>query len=654
MHAGGVVIGAKPLWEHVPVFGEPGKMVSQYDKDFSEECGLVKFDFLGLKTMTILDIARHLVDDRPDRQEPMDLMALPLDDKKTYELIASGDTTYVFQMESKGFRELIRRLAPDKFEEIVALLALYRPGPLEGGMVDDFVERKHGRQPITYFHEALEPVLKETYGIIVYQEQVMQAARVLAGFTLGSADIMRRAMGKKKVEVMAEQRRLFVEGCAKNSIPEAKATEVFDLIDKFAGYGFNKSHSAAYALVSYQTAYLKAHYPVEFLAANLTCDSDDSDRVAFLVNEGRSRGIQVLGPDINSSQVQFTVTFEKSELGSIRFGLGALKGVGQAGLDAVLEARADGPFRDLFDFCARVDLRRVNKNMIEVLVKGGAFDEVGKEIGVGRATTFDAVEAAIERGKAAQRDRDSGQTSLFDMLGDDEEDAALASGAGEYPEVAPWDDQRTLAAEREALGFYLSGHPLERYRDEVRLLADTDVANLSKFINRKVRLCGVVEGYREKPLKSGNGRLAFFQLEDLTGRVEVFVSSRIFEEFSELLQRPDPIVCTASVQLEGNPEEEKPKLRMIKALGLREWRQNSYTQLHLRLPADDLTTEQLSGIRDVVGRYPGRCMLYLRLERKGAWEAVLALPDRFRCDPSEKLVGEIEGLVGQRTLEFRC
>jgi DNA polymerase-3 subunit alpha len=652
MHAAGVVIAPRCLWEHVPVFkGQNGELVTQYDKDFSEKVGLVKFDFLGLKTMTIIDKAAKLVNRRSDRDEPLDMSKVPLDDSKTYDLISSGETTYVFQMESRGFRELIRRLAPDKFEEIVALLALYRPGPLKGGMVDDFVERKHGRQEISYLDSRLENVLKETYGIIVYQEQVMKAAQVLAGFTLGAADIMRRAMGKKKFEVMAEQRRKFVEGCAVNQITDQKANEIFDLIDKFAGYGFNKSHSAAYAVVSYHTAWLKAHYPVEFLAANLTCDSDDSDRVAFLIAEGRANGIRLLPPDVNGSELFFTVEYSPEGPGSIRFGLGALKGVGQAGLEAVLEAREEGPFRDLFDFCSRVDLRRVNKSMLEVLVKGGAFDSTMPSMGVHRARVAAAVEAAIERGKAAQRDRASGQGSLFDLLEPDESANVSLSGAIDYPDVPPWESQQNLAAERDALGIYLSGHPLDPYASEIRTLAEVTVAQVASRRNSVARLCGVVERYQEKPLKSGSGRMATFHLEDLTGRVEVYVPPKLVAEFSETLQRTDPIICKAHVRLEG--EEETARLRLESVISVREWRQSRYTQIHLNLQADEMTDAYIGQVREIVSRNPGRCLLVFHLTRPGAWEAVVQLPDRYRLDPSERVLGELRTIPGILSHELR-
>jgi DNA polymerase-3 subunit alpha len=654
-HAGGVVIAPRPLWEHVPVFrGPTGQMATQYDKDMSEACGLVKFDLLGLKTMTTLDTAVRLVNRRPDRSLPLDLLALPLDDPKPYEVIQAGDTTGVFQMESRGFRDLIRRLRPDRFEEIIAVLALYRPGPLQGGMVDDYVERKHGRQPIAYLHEKLRGVLEETYGIIVYQEQVMQAAQVLAGFTLGTADIMRRAMGKKKAEVMAEQRRKFVAGCATRGIPEGKAEEIFDLIDKFAGYGFNKSHSAAYALIAYHTAWLKAHYPVEFLAAQLTCDSDDTDRIALLVAEGRSRGIVFRPPDINESENSFTVAYDSQGAGSIRFGLGALKGVGQSGLDAVFEARQSGPFRDLYDFCARVDLRKVNKGMLEALVKGGAFDAAGEAIGVGRTRTFGAIDAAMERGRTAQRDRDSGQGSLFDALEANDAQPGLAAEAADYPTGDCWEPQQQLAAEREALGLYLSGHPLDRYRDEIKSLANVSVVEIASRANERVRLCGVVEGYKERAMKNGSGRIAFFQLEDLTGRVETLVPSRRVDELGPILQRGEPVICEGTVKLDGESEDEDPRVVLDAVTALPEWRKASYTEVHLRASADDLTRDQLAALRDVVAKHPGRCLLYLHLERPGAWEAVVVLPDRFRVDPSEQMLVELDRVLGRKVLEFRC
>jgi DNA polymerase III subunit alpha len=418
MHAAGVVIGNRPLWEYVPVFkgsdDQAAQLVSQFDMKFVEQCGLVKFDFLGLKTLTVIDTAVKIINKRPDIKDPLNISAIPLDDPAVYKLISSGNTWGVFQLESSGFQELLRRLLPDCFEDIVAAVALYRPGPLEGGMVDQFIECKHGRKEIVYMHESLEPVLKETYGVIVYQEQVMQAAQILSGFSLGQADIMRRAMGKKKVEEMAKQRLKFVAGAEARGIDASKASEIFDLIDKFAGYGFNKSHSAAYALVTYQTAWLKTHYPVEFQAALLTCDREDTDKVVKYIQAGRGASVQTLPPDVNKSDVAFSVLYPTDgSIPKIVFGLGAIKGVGDAALVSILEAREAGPFTDIFDFTGRVDLAKVNRGVMEALIRAGAFDPTVAGMDVNRGQIFGMLDTAIERGKAAQRDRESGQISLF-------------------------------------------------------------------------------------------------------------------------------------------------------------------------------------------------------------------------------------------------
>ncbi|NLY93277.1 MAG: DNA polymerase III subunit alpha, partial [Myxococcales bacterium] len=432
MHAAGVVMSEGPIWDHVPVFcPEPGVIVTQYHKDDVEAAGLVKFDFLGLKTLTVLDVAVKLVNKRPDRQDnPLDLDTLPLDDPAAYALLQSGETSNVFQLESQGMQQFFKHMKPDCFEDIVAAVALYRPGPMGADMHIEFAERKRGRQTVKYPHPALEQILRPTLGAIVYQEQVMQIAQLMGGYTLGGADLLRRAMGKKKEDEMAKQKATFVQGAVERGTPADEASYVFDLMAHFAGYGFNKSHSAAYALLTYQTAYLKAHYPAEFMCAALSVDKEKSESVVATVQEARSMGIHVLPPDVNQSAVDFTVVYMRRDGGSerrpldrpacengrmrdpyeprIRFGLGALKGVGQAALEAIFEVRdpvgesgeiEHQPFTDLFDFCARVDLRRVNKNVIEALVQSGAFDEVHAQKGVHRARAFEAIPAAIEGGK---------------------------------------------------------------------------------------------------------------------------------------------------------------------------------------------------------------------------------------------------------------
>jgi DNA polymerase-3 subunit alpha len=457
MHAAGVVISEGPLWDHVPCFMNGEQIVTQYYKEDVEQAGLVKFDFLGLKTLTVIDIAEKLVNARPDRQgkEAFRASDLALDDRETYQLLQSGETTGVFQLESSGMQQLFKDLRPDAFEDIVAAVALYRPGPLGTGMVKDFVDCKHGRKPIEKMHPLVDGLLMPTYGVIVYQEQVMQIAQQLAGYTLGGADLLRRAMGKKKPEEMAKQKQVFVDGSIGNAVKQEDAERIFGLLEYFAGYGFNKSHSAAYALLTYHTAYLKAHYPVEFLCALMTADRDKIEKVVRIIAEGRAWGVEILPPEINESKTDFTVVYaaagaakttngkaRKAQRGGsrakdpldpkIRFGLGAIRGVGEAALEAVLEVRNDGgPFADLFDFAERVDARRVNKAVFESLVQCGAFDRSLKERGITRARAFAAIDRALERSRTASRDRETGQGDLFAMV-------AKAPGARleQYPECA--------------------------------------------------------------------------------------------------------------------------------------------------------------------------------------------------------------------------
>src|SRR5580692_11368117 len=479
-HAAGVVISEGPLWDHVPVFRDDksGALVTQYYMGDVEAAGLVKFDFLGLKTLTVLDIAVRLVNARPDfvrDGRKLDLAVLPMDDAATYRLLSSGDTKGVFQLESDGMQRLFVGLKPDRFEDIVAAVALYRPGPMGAGMHEDFVKRKHGMAPITSLHPLIDELLKPTYGVIVYQEQVMQIAQTLAGYTLGGADLLRRAMGKKKPEEMAKQKSIFVEGALKNGVSQEEAERIFGLLEYFAGYGFNKSHSAAYALITYQTAWLKAHYPGELLCAILTSDKDRIDKVVRTIADARAMGVTVLPPDVNESDTDFKVVYTHPDGGrpvrrsdkiqdplgpQIRFGLGAVRGLGGAALEAVFEARRDGPFRDLFDLAARVDAKRVNKAVFEALVQCGAFDSTLAERGVTRARAFASIDVALERSRAASRDREAGQTNLFGLF-----DAAAPVGggagsagaptAGDYVNVEPWDRRQMLVRERQSLGFYV-------------------------------------------------------------------------------------------------------------------------------------------------------------------------------------------------------
>src|SRR5438093_1223718 len=501
-HAAGVVLSNLPLVDHLPLFvDKEGGIVTQFDMSCVEKIGLVKFDFLGLKNLTLLHDCVNLI--RMNQGVKVDLGHLPLDDKKTYQLLCNGNTTGVFQLESTGIREMTVKIRPNCFEDLVAILALYRPGPLDSGMAEEYIKRKHGREKNKYLHPLSEPILKDTYGIIVYQEQVMQIAQVLGGYSMGDADILQRAMGKKDPEEMAAQHERFVEGARGKKIDDKIAAEIFDQMETFARYGFNKSHSAAYALVSYQTAYLKTHYPVEFIATLMTWEMGDTDKVIKNLAECREKGIEVLAPDVNESRSDFTPVGSK-----IRFGLAAVKNVGEKAVEVILETRAkDRPFESLFDFCRRVDTTAVNRRVIESLIKCGAFDSTQ----VSRARMFGALDDAMKAGQAHQRDQSSNQIDIFGMLG-----APTRGGkkAGDiYPQVSEWSTQEALAFEKEALGFYITGHPLDKFDRVLKKIASGMIATLKeKGRPGDVKIGGVVSALRLRNTKKGD-RYGSFNLE---------------------------------------------------------------------------------------------------------------------------------------------
>ena len=682
MHAAGVVISEGPIWNHVPVFcPEPNVFVTQYHKDDVEAAGLVKFDFLGLKTLTVLDIAVRLIRNRPDQTEPFDLDGIPLDDPATFALLQSGETTNVFQLESQGMQGLFRALKPDAFEDIIAAVALYRPGPMGADMHTDFVHRKHGRQKVEFPDPSLEPILRDTRGVIVYQEQVMQIARDMAGYSLGGADLLRRAMGKKKASEMEKQKTIFVEGATKNGHSQEKAVEVFDLMAFFAGYGFNKSHSAAYALITYQTAYLKAHFPVEFCCATLTADKDRSDKVVRTVAEARDLGIVVLPPDVNESAIDFTVVYDNeasvarvsnrpvSEGGQlrdpmspkIRFGLGALKGVGDAALEATFEARSSGdtkqPFVDLFDFCDRVDLRRVNKGVCEALVQSGAFDSCHSPLEVHRAQAFGAIETAIDRGKKAAADRASGQTSLFGLLSGPDEAQTYAPAGGTFPTgLEPWDSREQLGREKATLGFYVSGHPLDRYASELRRFCNATMETLGTLDrNFKVNVGGSVEGYRERRTKTGS-TMAFFELEDPTGRVEVIVRPRELEKpgLREIMTAGEPVIVAGRIKLEqrGEDDDVQTKLILDNVVNLAEALSKKTRVVNLRVGVEALDKDKLQSLRQTLESFPGAIPVSLELHNPGKW-AVALQEIGVGVEPSDALLASLERLFGGNVCELR-
>ncbi|MFO0449139.1 MAG: DNA polymerase III subunit alpha [Pseudomonadota bacterium] len=560
MHAGGVVIAPSVLTDFAPLFKEEGSdsVVTQFDKDDVEAAGLVKFDFLGLRTLTVIDWALKTINGlrAGNGEPPLEMEKLALDDPKTYELLKSCRTTAVFQLESRGMKDLIKRLQPDRFEDIVALVALFRPGPLQSGMVDDFIDRKHGRTggAVDYLHPALEPVLKATYGVILYQEQVMQIAQVLAGYTLGGADLLRRAMGKKKPEEMAQQREIFTQGATERGVPAAQATHIFDLMEKFAGYGFNKSHSAAYAVLTYQTAWLKAHYPAAFMAAVLSSDMDKTDKVVTFIDECEAIGLKVLPPDVNASIYRFTVADDRT----IRYGLGAVKGVGEQAVEAILEERRrNGPFQDVVDLCRRIDLQKVNRRVLEALIRAGCLDRIGAN----RATLMAELPAAIQLGEQNTRAQSIGQDDLFGLgpaPGADPRasraDAATLAPNPKAPALAEWPEAVRLAGERETLGLYLTGHPIAEYQADLKYMTSGRIADVAGggappgagegkwFPAKNVVVAGLVHEVRRR------GNRTSLILDDRSGRLEVSLFDEVFQSHRDIVMKDAILVVEGGLR----------------------------------------------------------------------------------------------------------
>ena len=537
-HAGGVVIAPTKLTDFSPLLcDEDGSgLMVQFDKNDIEEAGLVKFDFLGLRTLTIIDWALEMVDKvrSVEGQGPLDIDTIPLDDAPTFEMLKKAETTAVFQLESRGMKELIKRLLPDSLEDMIALVALFRPGPLQSGMVDDFINRKHGRAEISYphpdyQHELLKPVLGPTYGIILYQEQVMQIAQVMAGYSLGQADLLRRAMGKKKPEEMAKQRDGFMEGCAANGIDRDLAGNLFDLVEKFAGYGFNKSHSAAYALVSYQTAWLKAHYPGPFMAAVMSTEMDNLDKVVPLIEECRHQGLTVTPPDVNVGSYKFSV----DDQGRVVYGLGAIRGVGEGPIGAIVEARqCEGPFADIFDFCRRIDPRRMNKRTLEALIRSGALDTLGPS----RAVLAAALEDAL---KAAAQNQSNQNQGMIDMFGEAFVDDTVDDAYADYRGAREWSDKERLVGEKDTLGLYLTGHPIDEYEHELARFVSTRISDL-KPSREPQRVAGLVVGMRTMKSKRGD-TMAFVTLDDRTGRIEASMFGELYHQLRGRIE-PDQVL----------------------------------------------------------------------------------------------------------------
>ena len=638
-HAGGVVIAPSALTDFSPLYCEPGggSLVTHFDKDDVEAVGLVKFDFLGLRTLTIIDWALDAIRELPDG-EPVDLDAIPLDDPAAFSLLQAHQTTAVFQLESSGMKDLIRRLQPDNFEDVIALVALYRPGPLQSGMVDDFIDRKHGRARVEYPHPDLEPILKPTYGVILYQEQVMQIAQVLANYTLGGADLLRRAMGKKKPEEMAKQREIFVQGALARGVADKTATYIFDLMEKFAGYGFNKSHSAAYALLAYQTAWLKAHYPAPFMAAVLSADMDNTDKVVGLIEECRSLGLKVVPPDVNRSAYRFAAVDAKT----IVYGLGAIKGVGESAIDALLQARQGGAeFHSLVDLCQRVDLGKLNKRVLETLIRAGAMDRLGPN----RATLLALLPLAIGAAEQAGRNAALGVVDLFG-----EPASAVLPELETSPEM---DVDQRLRGEKDTLGLYLTGHPVARYREELRCLTGATLQELAGRLERRpdsasgrrgrpetIRIAGLVVGIRLRNTQSG--RMAVVTLDDQTGRAEVVLFNEDYREHQQRLVPDTLIVAEGSVALDDFAGG--VRMRAQRVLTLDEARGEWARVLDLHLVA--LRSEQVRSLHQVITQTPfGSCRLRMHYRREDIW-VELQLPADWQLRPDEQLLRRLSETLG--------
>lgn len=635
-HAAGIVISDKPLVEHLPLYvGNNKEVLTQFDMTWVEKIGLVKFDFLGLKTLTVIDQTVKLIEKASGKA--FSIQSIPLNDKETFALLSRGDTLGVFQLESSGMRDVLMKFKPSVFEDLIAILALYRPGPLESGMVDDFINRKHGRTAIEYPLPELEPILRETYGVIVYQEQVMNIAVTLADYSLGDADLLRRAMGKKKAAEMAEQKSRFEKGAAKNKIDPEKATYIFDLMEKFAGYGFNKSHSAAYAMVTYQTAYLKTHYPAEFMAAQLSCESGNTDKITLYISECRDMDIEILPPHVNASFEDFHVVD-----GKIVFGLSAVKNVGEGAVHSILEARdEDGDFCSLQDFSRRVDLRKVNKKVIESLVKCGAFDGLGPS----RHAMLEALDSVLEQAAGFQREKNDGQFNLFAAECVPGQQSNLADTP--IPALPEWEELTKLSYEKDLMGFYVSGHPLMKYEDLVKTFTNATASSLGNMsASSQVRIAGLVKKMKEITTKKGD-RMAFVEIEDLSGTTEMTVFSDLYLPNRELLQSGEPLIVIGT--REG--ETDAPKILAQEIHRLDEAPRLFSQGIRIKISARGTDPDQIKDLRRILNQHKGHTPVKLHVVIPNRTETIISLGS-LGCEASEVLNKEVCSRFGDGAVAF--
>ena len=642
-HAGGVVIAPTTITDFAPLYcdDEGNNPVTQFDKNDVETAGLVKFDFLGLRTLTIIQWAIDMV--KEGKGIDIDITSIPLADAKSFRTLLNAETTAVFQLESRGMKELIKRLKPDSFEDIIALVALFRPGPLQSGMVDNFIDRKHGREAISYpdaeyQHECLQEILEPTYGIILYQEQVMQIAQEMAGYSLGGADLLRRAMGKKKPEEMAKQRGAFAEGSRNNNIDPDLAMKIFDLVEKFAGYGFNKSHSAAYALVSYQTLWLKAHYPAEFMAAVMSADMDNTDKIVTLVDECSRMGLELLPPDLNAGKHKFTV----DEKGRIVYGIGAIKGVGEGPIEAIIEARENqGAFKDLFDFCAKIDIKRVNKRVLEKLVLAGALDNLGPHRAALMASLPDAIAAAGQHAKAES----FGQSDMFGLLTTEPDEVEQA-----FADVPLWPEKVWLEGEKDTLGLYLTGHPINQYVEEIRHYTDGRLVDLKPTGKEQMaNAVGLVLGVRVMTNKRGR-RWAIVTLDDKSARIDARFFPDTFEQYESMLETDKILLIKGQVSFDdfsgGNTITARDVMDIVQA------REKNARALALNVETQLLEPKKINQMQSILQAFKGgSCPVHLLVTHPDA-EALITCGARWFVTPEDQLLHDLKQCLGEKAVSI--
>lgn len=639
VHAAGVVISQKPLTDYVPLYkSSDNQITTGYSMEALEKVGLLKMDFLGLRTLTVIDTALGII--KTNKGKDIDLNKIPLDDKKTFEMLSNSESLGVFQLESSGMRDLLRKLKPEVFEDLIALLALFRPGPLGSGMVEDFIKRKHGKVSVKYDHPLLEPVLKNTYGVILYQEQVMRIVSVLAGFSLSQADLLRRAMGKKVPEIMEQQRQLFINGCSKNKISEAVAKKIFDNIEYFAGYGFNKSHSAAYAVISYRTAYLKASYPIEFMCALLTSERDNTDKISLYIKECERMGIKILPPDVNESFGNFTVSGE-----NIRFGLSAIKNIGSAAVENIVKVRQkNGKFNSLVEFSKLTDTHSVNKKVLESLVKAGALDSFKLK----RSQMFSVIEKLLNYTNDINRDKARGQLSFFDTMG------GLNGFSSEMkldiPDMQEWHESQLLSFEKEMLGFYVSNHPLASMERMLRIYSTTDIKSLKDIPNtQEICVGGIITRLKNRITKKSGEKMAIATLEDLTGECEVLIFPKTYSELSDNLKEDDIIFVCGRV----DARDEQLKIIASNVMSLENIKARNTNSVIIDVKEHDLSESNIQVFKDILSRYPGSIGVRLFVRTNAGPRVEINIGSKFLITPQEQFFADVENCFGEGSVRVR-